>query len=210
MSMREKPITFCRELLPKVFDGSKTMTRRVVTELAHISEAGTYIIFEGDIARKQENGTWLFRSREYPRAALTNVPLRQRYQVGDLLWVREPLVRGGGYAYYKLDFGYIKPEREWQWKRDVLPGRFMPKWAARLWLKVTNVRVERLQDITPRDACEEGANGWALATGFSWKHSDKAYPVYAFQHLWNHLNAKRGYAWDSNPWVWVYTFERTR
>jgi len=69
---------------------------------------------------------------------------------------------------------------------------FMPKARARLWLAVTGVRVARLQDITPAGLAAEGYAGQA----------------WMFEGVWNELNAKRGYGWDSNPWVWVIEFRR--
>lgn len=74
----------------------------------------------------------------------------------------------------------------------------MPKEIARIFLRVTDVRVERVQDITEQDAEREGVKSYDPM--FSSKEE--------FAVLWDSLNAKRGYGWDKNPWVWVYTFER--
>jgi hypothetical protein len=83
------------------------------------------------------------------------------------------------------------------------PSIHMPRWAARLFLRVTDVRLERVQDITEEGAIAEGVRGdehdWA----------DQPTPSMCFSALWDSLNAKRGYGWDANPWVWVYKFERT-
>jgi hypothetical protein len=73
----------------------------------------------------------------------------------------------------------------------------MPKEACRLFLRVTDVRAERLQEITRADALKEGFQN----------EDDWGAEVY-FRELWDELNAKRVYGWDTNPWVWVYTFER--
>jgi hypothetical protein len=95
----------------------------------------------------------------------------------------------------------------------------MPREAARIFLRVTDVRVERVQDISEEDAKAEG-----IVSYWAEPHRDDAPFIgaakelgadlcltrrEAFQQLWNHINAKRGYGWDTNPWVWVYTFERT-
>lgn len=75
----------------------------------------------------------------------------------------------------------------------------MWKWAARLWLRVTDVRVERVQDISEDDARAEGYPYFDFATNM---------PVLTdFTSLWDSINAKRGHGWDTNPWVWVITFE---
>ena len=78
----------------------------------------------------------------------------------------------------------------------------MPKEYARLWLRITNVRVERVQEISTKDIRAEGA--WSAAISMS--RDDM--PIDAWIDLWDSLNAKRGYSWESNPWVWVIGFER--
>jgi hypothetical protein len=83
-----------------------------------------------------------------------------------------------------------------KWKKK--PSIFMPRAAARLFLRVKNVRAERLQDISEEDAIAEGVDGIEPGELF-----------FNFIALWNSLNAKRGYGWEANPWVWVYTFERS-
>ena len=81
------------------------------------------------------------------------------------------------------------------------PSVHMPRWAARLWLEVLSVRVEQLQEITPNDIVDEGY--------FSYATTILTLPEPgAFVRAWNELNARRGYPWESNPWVWAYTFRR--
>src|SRR5690606_27397749 len=82
-------------------------------------------------------------------------------------------------------------DRRWR------PAIHMPRWACRLLLRVTDVRVERLQSITYADAVAEG---WELAS--------KQPPVEWYRQLWDDINAERGYRWLDNPWVWVVSFER--
>ena len=92
---------------------------------------------------------------------------------------------------------------------------FMPKWASRTWLKITDVRAEQLKTMSLEDALAEGAqadtctHAWAdyngctdcMGTGLL---SD---PRWEFQHIWDQINGKRGFPWEANPWVWVFTFE---
>jgi hypothetical protein len=89
----------------------------------------------------------------------------------------------------------------------------MPREAARLFLEVKDVRVERLQDITNSDALAEGMSSWLgnsfdmnIHAEFDIQKGKNAIAI--FSHLWDTLNAKRGYGWHSNPWVWVIEFER--
>lgn len=97
------------------------------------------------------------------------------------------------------------------------PSIHMPKEAARLFLRVTDVRAERVQDIAFLDALDEGIkadfvppDGWleddAIAIAGAMRAQNGA--IDAFRALWDTLNAKRGYGWDANPWVFVHTFER--
>lgn len=123
-----------------------------------------------------------------------------RYKPGDILWVREtwaPKRYQPERIYYKADneLGSLVNVDKWR------PAIFMPRAAARIFLRVTDVRVERLQDITEDDATAEGLRiGIGGEPYFSCRD--------AFVALWNSINAKRGYGWDTNPWVWVISFER--
>ena len=125
---------------------------------------------------------------------------------GDILWVREtwsPVqVLPKRYLY--------KADAENGGEGDGLPIRWrpsihMPREAARIFLRVKNVRVERVQGITHAGALAEGI---PQCPGWKYELSECDCTVYAFAELWNSLNAKRGYGWDTNPWVWVYGFER--
>jgi hypothetical protein len=138
---------------------------------------------------------------------------RAPYKVGDILWVRETWADtkdSPGNIHYKASA--TEADLEWlkdcgiKWKSPL----FMPRVEARLFLKVTDVRAERLQDITEEDAEAEGLYN---THGFI-RSPDNSYADYphtakeAFVRLWDTLNAKRGYGWDANSWVWVYEFER--
>jgi len=84
------------------------------------------------------------------------------------------------------------------------PSIFMPKWATRLWLEVTGVRAERVQDTIHNDILAEG---WNCRDDLPWAEG----PTDAlrwFITLWDSINAKRGFGWDTNSWVWVYEFKR--
>ena len=142
------------------------------------------------------------------------------YRPGDVAYVREGLRRmpypRGDRAVYEAwrdakqvdvseGIGFEKP-LFWRWKRDFLPSIFMPRVAARLWLRVVGVRCERLRKITPDDCISEGCmgnvTGWARAPA-----GQESWP--SFPDEWDVLNGKRsGCAWPDDPWVWVYDLMR--
>ena len=130
-----------------------------------------------------------------------------KWEVGDTLWVREALYcdEKGYFGRYKADNKPVGGELPlvWCWKTKHLSGRFMPKIQARIFLEIKNIRVERVQDIIHKDMRAEGVNGIYCGPGLQ----DYSYEK-PFIKLWNSLNAKRGYGWDKNPWVWVIEFKR--
>ena len=143
--------------------------------------------------------------------------------LGDILYVRESVFQGvahcldvsgetecvltNDFEYYadglhKKDHWKDKHENIWMHRR---PSIHMPKEAARIWLKVTDVRVERLQDITSEQICKEGVE---VEEPHVLNGEEKRY---AFSSLWNSTIKKSDldrYGWDASPWVWVIEFER--
>ena len=193
-----KPILFSTEMVRAILDGRKTMTRRVIKDKDITNNFD--IDVDGSVYAyiDQETGD------SYPPTAIA------KYQVGDILWVRETWSKDENGEYvYRANYGTTEddsfPPSMFKWK----PSIHMPREAARIFLRVTNVRVERLQEITPKDAWEEGCR---IGNFFPWeKHIPELQQQcrdILFKSLWDGLNAKRGYGWDINPWVWVYEFER--
>jgi hypothetical protein len=132
--------------------------------------------------------------------------------IGDHLWVREALRRcqdsegSKPLALYDCDRTQVYDAGypvEWHWKPSVLTARYMPRWASRITLEVTGLRVERLQDISENDAKSEGVPQcpahWKTETPYRKE----------FERVWNHINAKR-YPWELNPWVWVISFKQVK
>lgn len=115
------------------------------------------------------------------------------YEAGDKLWVRETFavncVDGKDLVFYRADCGSDGDGAKWK------PSIFMPRQHSRITLRITEVRLERLQDMKREDAEAEGIGDSPL-----WRP--------AFKQLWDGLNAERGYGWDTNPWVWVVSFEK--
>ncbi|GMO64503.1 MAG: hypothetical protein Ta2A_12110 [Treponemataceae bacterium] len=131
---------------------------------------------------------------------------KPKYQVGDVLWVRETW--SDFYApetpfIYKADEDGVSDEFRWN------PSSNMPRKAARLFLKVRGVRVERLQDITPEDAMCEGIKQRSCGEVIGIVDIGVTLTlIHDFRLLWDSINAKCGYGWETNPYVWVYSFER--
>lgn len=103
---------------------------------------------------------------------------------------------GGGSVYESKDGG-------WRWERGDSPCRWrpsihMPRWASRLTLEVTGVRVERVQEISEADAAAEGVMPLQM---------DRGSCIPSYEGLWDSINVKRGFGWDANPWVWVVEFK---
>lgn len=199
--MAIKPILFNTEMVRAILDGRKTCTRRLVKFLPGENSQWTGYI---------KDGLMLYNGRNEP--CIRKVP----YQLGDILYVREtwcglPVneaghMRGHTIYYYKAD-GELRPKG---WRGTWHPSIHMPKEAARIWLKVTDVRVERLQEISEDGAKAEGANFKnGKNVGFEEKMNRTA--IERFAEIWNSTIKKSDfdrYGWNANPWVWVIEFER--
>lgn len=230
--MAIKPILFNTEMVRAILDGRKTCTRRLIKpqpDKKHIYPLG----FVTDSTEKKEVGCFGFAANEYGGSIQYVKP---PYQPGDILYVRETwehfeccCCEGdehgncyrepqqstlnkscGCYMYRATD--EIYGDARWH------PSIHMPKEAARIWLKVTDVRVERLQDITPKGAESEGVgNLFYDDIGYGEKNYgtevDTEYGIAKeqFAWLWESTIKKSDldrYGWDANPWVWVIEFER--
>jgi hypothetical protein len=130
-------------------------------------------------------------------------------RVGDRLWVRESW--GVSRVYDELPPREVNPGAKVAYAVDrpkgvrIRPSIHMPRWASRITLEITAVRVERVQKITEQDAITEGVEHVSIADvprQAAWDHRQD------FSRLWDALNAKRGFAWATNPWVWVVAFRR--
>jgi hypothetical protein len=120
----------------------------------------------------------------------------------DRIWINGQRSKHTGDRTALIDESAAVLEYDWWVKR---PSIHMPKWAARLWLRVTDVRVGRVDDITTADAIAEGFE--ATETNVPLGH--RTYPREEFSRSWDAINGKRGFGWSVRPWVWVITFERT-
>ncbi len=234
-----KPILFNTEMVQAILDDRKTVTRRVIKPkysnthfMFRTDKYGTEFVemqnqVEGETFGKNPDGTTWHKLVGY-------IVPKQPYKVGDILYVRETFCKWmNGNYYYKAapipEDKRIREEVKWN------PSIHMPKGAARIFLKVTNVRVEKLQDITEEQAEKEGIQGYSkdghlykyaasldwwdeyhrkyiskINSGTAWQNMPRSLWV-AFMYLWDSTVLKQNldkYGWDANPWVWVIEFEK--
>ena len=200
--MAIKPILFNTEMVRAILDGRKSCTRRLV-KTRRKDACGFYVT-------KKADGTFSGIYEYDENESMFDNPLMPPYQPGDILYVRETWHKyikrvGEGKSCHLVEFyGYKasianSEDADEPWK----PSIHMPKEAARIWIKVTNVRVERLQEMWASDVPKEGIYFNKPTT------ADKM--LMAFAKLWNSTIKKSdldSYGWNANPWVWVIEFER--
>lgn len=212
--MKERPILFSGEMVNAIISGRKTVTRRVVK-----------LNCAGRVALHGRN--WHCEDPESRLACPYGQP-------GDRLWVREtwamppsydPELHGDlksepgiGPVCFREVYPTYPPWPGTRWRSP----RFMPRWASRITLEVTGVRVERLQEVAETGAMAEGVCPRCPGCGYSFydalTHNDHHLcegpmpeaAVSAFSKLWDSINAKRGHSWESNPYVWVVEFKRIK
>lgn len=220
---RVLPILFNTDMVRAILDGRKTVTRRLIKPKQII----------GLLPDKCKNGTpeEFLKEKKHmfkPYCDMTDAELIKTaynppYQPGDILYVREtwaPIYPDKesnevcGYIYKEdslKEYDKRYPDGEdYQWGGKWHPSIHMPKEAARIWLKVNDVRVERLQEIDWRDALDEGVNTQFPRTETGEYIFDEN-PIDDFVDLWNSTIKKSDldrYGWDANPCVWVIEFER--
>ena len=212
----DKPIIFSTDMVKAILEGRKTQTRRVIKPQPPSKFPYPWLSGSRVIWSEKEAG-------DYPM--WNNFSQCPYGQVGDRLGVKETHYRWGHWS----KNGLTKTgKQKWTFKHEndevryfdnppeavqrnsfrgtawyKRPSIFLPKRYIRTWLEITDVRVERVQEISEDDA---------KAEGIGWQFEQQRIPQYwesykkAFSVLWDSINAKRGYGWDVNPWVWVIGF----
>lgn len=196
--MKEHPFIFSAPMVRAILDGRKSQTRRIVKPKYEIGmwdwdpkdkSYGPFIADEyGDYHKVTDYAPW---------------------QPGDKLWVRETFAMISDWTVVDPDVGmpdgYIY-RADWEWAEHPKwkPAIHMPRAASRITLEVVNVRAERVQDISAGDARAEGIPEPYVASETGYETEMRG----QFRDLWDSLNAKKGYGWNNNPWVWVIEFRR--
>lgn len=237
--MKQHPITFTAESVRAILDGRKTQTRRVAKfrMLGDVNPGFSGLSADHYCTGAPKLG-WTLCSRGHGGVWQQHTRPLATYAVGDELWVREAwrmtkshdravasrmAARPYPLVWYAASADWYQHGadgwREHESPHELFHGRYrharyMPRWASRILLRVTEVRVERVQDITEEDARAEGVTGHDSepadlgGTIYAWPGRSSAPSARAhFAHLWDSINVKRA-PWESNPWVWVVSFER--
>ena len=206
--MKEKPILFSEPMVRAILDGRKTQTRRVVkgNPVNLIRFIGSDDLPTGEFGLCQNYENVIEKHIKSPYG-----------NPRDRIWVRE----GFSGPYYQSK----TPPREWSdcdpiwywadgnpengdWTKPK-PSIHMPRWASRIDLEITGVRVERLQDVSKQDSFSEGIQ--SLSDGDYYEFGIRGlcsaqHPIRAYQLLWESINGSG--SWDKNPWIWVIEFKR--
>lgn len=220
--MIERSILFNAEMVKAILDGRKTQTRRVVKlwespdgwgnyhsdgaddwEFVHLGEDGDPYPDGGSVVRRCSYGVsgdrlWVRETFQYQRAE-DGLGLHYRAD-GARCGVSEQYLDdpdSEGAALVRAD---VVPDGRWK------PSIHMPRWASRITLEVTGVRVERVQDIRDPGILAEGVlRGDSLVDRTGLTRGEDLCDQ--FRVLWDSINAKKGFGWEANPWVWVVEFK---
>lgn len=227
--MRERPILFNGEMVKAILEGRKTQTRRIMrrqpdaVEYFKRGEATTNTDAKHAILRCYNNPKGFRKCASGWSAGATYKTPFSEFNVGDRLWVRETFAVYGDKDYHTIHYRANHPHHVGQKGMGYKPSIHMPRWACRLVLEITNIRVERLNDIFEADAIAEGVKpvsvpdyvpvegGYTRANRTMWKgyqNNERAYRDTAkdsFMSLWQSVYGAD--LWVANPWVWVVEFK---
>jgi hypothetical protein len=228
--MGDRPILFSAKMVRAILDGRKTQTRRVapIRELNILQHPGNMITWSVSFLKAVKGVLSSHSGGKFSDLQARSIIASQFNpygKPGDLLWVREtwgavsptdePVPLTQCEIEYRADLPPGCTDRPGEWPADEgngpevpkwRPSIHMPRWASRITLRITNIRVERLQDISETDARAEGCPYPAEWAG-RFVDRDETAKTW-FKSLWNHINGPG--AWDDNPWVWVVAFERVK
>ena len=183
--IKERPILFNTGMVQAILEGRKTQTRRVVKPQPTVSGG-----FLANVVP-----LWLY-PQEYIKEYC-------RYKIGDRLWVKETFSKRDypEQILFKQQYETLVklldlPMVNIKWR----PSIFLSRRDSRITLEITDIKVQRLHDITKEDAIAEGCKG-------IYSPIEEFANTEYYLPLWESINLKRGYGWDTNPWVWVISFK---
>lgn len=200
--MKERPILFSAPMVRAILAGAKTQTRR---HLYVVSKLTDRAVMDTRYPPDYGKGEW----PNVPPGHAWTLSRWRHLQPGDRLWVREAWREWSDAAWHYAADGLVLPKQRDRELAECLaqrapftwesytwrPSIHMPRWASRITLEVTGVRVERLQDISTADCWAEGLSA-----------SPDVDPVHEYRDLWEAINGPG--SWDANPWVWAISFRR--
>lgn len=215
-----KPILFNTQMVNAILEGRKTVTRRVVkpSQMQGIAPDRC----PNHTPEEFVNEKPLFKPYcDMSDEDFIRTIFKEPYQIGDILYIRETWYKDIDRYMYKANYSVAEKfykngkEISMKWR----PSIHMPKEAARIFLRITSVRAERLQEITDDEARKEGCgtgsdiepNDYAPDEWYELMGLSNNYDVASFAGLWNSTIKKEEqakYGWEADPWVWVYEFER--
>lgn len=234
--MKQRPILFKGEMVRAILAGTKNQTRRVVKPQPPLEFSARAFTDQALDINGERAGTaaWFLSATD----AGCSEPIFSPYGgPGDQIWVREAYrfvigydhrpprdVSEGAPIRYEADGLGAEQSDGWLWGKQ-RPSMFMPRWASRITLEITSVRVERLQDITEADALAEGITtvrtpGWDARHFGAWRKEFDAccamkvkpprgpLPSVSYRALWEQINGPE--SWAVNPWVWCVEFKRIK
>jgi hypothetical protein len=236
--MKGRPILFSAPMVRALLDGAKTQTRRVVKPHPYLDEMGN-ACWNGSNFGQNGNGVPHFKQLASPIPSSKTGRVHCPYgKPGDRLWVRETfcvepdglgevrvIYAAGGEETIQFppsDARTAHADRLWTDPEIWRPSIHMPRWASRITLEITGVRVERLQDISRADSIAEGVD-WAKcpahqtiesieaqrqanAIGMCAHHVAEIDYIGGYRRLWESINGPD--SWAANPWVWVVEFKK--
>ena len=234
--MKDHPMIFNGEMVRAILEGRKTQTRRLIKIGKEWGDtAEEFSIIKINELDSSVDPHWIVFHNEYPEEG-GSVPFKCPFgKIGDRLWVRETwadvntdngpalMFKDGSFHFcvddaYPVEYSRYPNCNFTMWCGDLARGEdghawrpsiHMPRWASRITLEITDVRYERLQDISEEDAIAEGIVGGYLENGTSGFGSNENMPdiykaKWKFKSLWNSIYKN----WDANPFVWAITFKR--
>lgn len=207
--MKERPILFSGPMVRAILEGKKTQTRRIVKPQPNVDKLRHrwgMTLEKGELSW----GRAPWRKLD-PHNHFVEGTSKCRYgRTGDRMWVRETWhceSAIGGFVRYKASGDDLHDLKRWK------PSIHMPRWASRITLEITTIRVERLNEISEFDAASEGLDHALIESGTcGWNDLptlDRTSPYkvkWAFKALWESINGPG--SWKKNPWVWVIDFKR--